>query len=130
MATPHLAKLALKYGPVAYTLALKYGPQVTEQLLKKGSPARQLVYDQTAKIRSRARKLALAHADTVVDGSLQQAFHGGDFYWVVFSRNEPVGTHPHTNIPYDTLLLNADPTKRQRPEELRRTIHLPKRPRR
>ena len=78
--------------------------------------------------RHSARKQALAHADSVVEGTVQQVFHGGQAYWVVFSRNEPVGTHPHTNIPFDALLLNADPTRRARPEELRRTVHLPRRP--
>lgn len=127
MAAANLAKLAVKYGPIVYTLAQKYGPQVAEQILRKDSPARQLVTEQTRKVRSGARKQALAHADSVVDGTLQQVFHGGESYWVVFSRNEPVGTHPHTNIAYDALLLNADPGKRVRPQELRRTLHLPRR---
>ncbi|MGO0576591.1 hypothetical protein [Ornithinimicrobium panacihumi] len=130
MAATNLAKLALKYGPVVYTLAQKYGPQVAEQLLRKDGAARQLVADQTQKLRAGARKQALAHADSVVDGTLQQVFHGGESYWVVFSRNEPVGTHPHTNIAYDALLLNADPAKRVRPEALRRTVHLPRRTKR
>lgn len=130
MASSNLAKLALKYGPVVYTLAQKYGPQVAEQILKKDSDARRFVSEQTTKVRNRSRKLAIAHADSVVEGSLQQVFHGGESYWVVFSRNEPVGTHPHTNIAYDALLLNADPSKRVRPQELRRTVHLPRRGRR
>ena len=130
MAATNLAKLALKYGPVVYTLAQKYGPQVAEQLLKKDSDARRFVTEQSGRLRARSRKQALAHADSVVEGTLQQVFHGGESYWVVFSRNEPVGTHPHTNIAYDALLLNADPGKRVSPDALRRTVHLPKRPRR
>lgn len=122
----NLAKLAIKYGPIVYALAKKHGPQVTEQLLKQREPARQLLEQQKA--RGSARKTAIAHADSVVDGTLQQVFHAGDVYWVVFSRNEPVGTHPHTNLPWDTLLLNADPQRRVRPEDLRRTVHLPKKP--
>lgn len=128
MAAPtKIAKLALKYGPVVFTLAQKYGPQVAEQLLKQREPAERLL--SARRDRSSARRLALRHADSVVEGSLQQVFHAGEAYWVVFSRNEPVGTHPHTNIPYDALLLNADPAKRVRPEELRRTVHLPRRAR-
>ena len=130
MASTRLAKLALKYGPVVYTLAQKYGPQVAEQILKKDSDARRFVAEQTTKVRHRSRKVAIAHADSVVDGSLQQVFHGGESYWVVFSRNEPVGVHPHTNIAYDTLLLNVDPAKRATPEQLRRTVRLPRTPRR
>lgn len=127
MAATNIAKLALKYGPIVYTLAQKYGPQVVEQALRQREPAQRYVSAQRE--RSSARKQALEHADSVVDGAVQQVFHGGQAYWVVFSRNEPVGTHPHTNLAYDTLLLNADPAKRVRPGELRRTLHLPKRPR-
>ena len=129
MAATNLAKLALKYGPVVYTLAQKYGPQLVEQILKNREPAQRFVHDRTERVRTNPRRRALDHAESVVDGSLQQVFHRGQPYWVVFSRNEPVGTHPHTNLAYDTLLLNADPAKRVRPGELRRTLHLPKRPR-
>lgn len=129
MAAPtKIAKLALKYGPVVYTLAQKYGPQVAEQLLRQREPAQRLV--AARRERTSARRLALRHADSVLEGSLQLVFHAGEAYWVVFSRNEPVGTHPHTNIPYESLLLNADPAKRVRPEDLRRTVHLPRRTRR
>lgn len=128
MAATNLAKLALKYGPIVYTLAQKYGPQVAEQLVKQREPAQRLV--AARRERGTARKQALAHADSVVEGMVQQVFHGGQAYWVVFSRNEPVGTHPHTNIPFDALLLNADPARRARPDELRRTVHVPRRPRR
>lgn len=121
----NLAKLALKYGPVVYTLAQRYGPQVAEQLLRQREPAQQFVNAQRA--RSSARKQALAHADSVVQGTLQQVFHAGEPYWVVFSRGEPVGTHPHTNIAYEALLMNSDPEKRVSPAELRRTVHLPRR---
>ncbi|SOC56415.1 hypothetical protein [Ornithinimicrobium cerasi] len=128
MASPNLAKLALKYGPIVYTLAQKYGPQVVEQVLRQRDPAQKFVSNQRE--RGTARKQALAHAESVIDGAVQQVFHGGQAYWVVFSRNEPVGTHPHTTVPYDSLLLNADPARRVSPADLRRTVHLPRRPRR
>ncbi|WP_010148143.1 hypothetical protein [Serinicoccus profundi] len=125
-----LAKQAIKYGPVVYAMAQKYGPQVVDQLLKQREPATKFVQDQASRARTNPRKHALAHADTVVEGSLQQVFHRGQAYWVVFSRNEPVGVHPLTDAPFETLLLNADPGKRQTPEALRRTVHLPRRARR
>lgn len=128
MAATDLAKLALKYGPIVHTLAQRYGPQVVEQMLRQREPAQRLVSGQRED--RTARRHALAHADSVVDGSLQQVFHGGRAYWVVFSRNEPIGTHPHTTVPFDALLLNADPAKRLRPDELRRTVQLPRRRRR
>ena len=95
--------------------------------MKNREPTQRLLHEGAERVRSNPRKHALAHADSVVEGTLQQVFHAGRPYWVVFSRNEPVGTHPHTNIAYDALLLNADPAKRVRPQELRRTVHLPRR---
>lgn len=130
MAATNLAKLALKYGPVVYTLAQKYGPKVVEQMLRNREPAQKFVHDRTERVRNNPRRRALEHADSVVDGSLQQVFHRGQPYWVVFSRGEPVGTHPHTDASFDVLLLNADPTRRVTPQELRRTVTLPRRPRR
>ena len=130
MPATNVAKLALKYGPIAYQLVQRYGPQVTEQILKNREPAQQLLKDRTERVRNNPRRTALAHADSVVEGSLQQVFHAGQGYWVVFSRNEPVGVHPHTTVPYDVLLLNADGAKRVSPGELRRTVRLPRAPRR
>lgn len=123
----NLATLAIKYGPVVYALAQRYGPAVVEQIMRQRDPAQRLIQDRQARVRTNPRKLALAHADSVIEGAVQQVFHSGRPYWVVFSRGEPVGVHPHTNIPYETLLLNADPARRVRPEELRRTIHVPRR---
>lgn len=125
-AKANLAKLALKYGPVVYALAQKYGPQVVEQIVKNREPTQRLLQDGAQRVRSNPRKVALAHADSVVEGTLQQVFHAGSPYWVVFSRSEPVGVHPHTNIAFESLLLNADPAKRVAPEELRRTVRLPR----
>lgn len=123
----NLAKLAVRYGPVVYALAQKYGPAVVEQIMRQRDPAHRLVQDRAARVRTNPRKQALAHADSVIEGALQQVFHAGRPYWVVFSRGEPVGVHPHTSIPFDTLLLNADPDRRSSPADLRRTIHVPRR---
>ena len=75
-AKANLAKLALKYGPVVYTLAQKYGPQVAEQIMKSREPAQRLLQDRAERVRS-PRKMALAHADSVLEGTLQQVFHAG-----------------------------------------------------
>ncbi|GAA1174931.1 hypothetical protein GCM10009584_15360 [Ornithinimicrobium humiphilum] len=127
-AATNYTKLALKYGPVVYTLAQKYGPKLVEQMLKNREPAKAFVSERTDRVRNNPRKRALEHADSVIEGTLQQVFHRGQPYWVVFSRGEPVGTHPHTDASFDVLLLNADPSKRVSPAELRRTITLPRRP--
>lgn len=127
MSGAKMTKLAIKYGPVAYTLAQKYGPQLVEQVLKNREPAQRYVQGKVEQVRGNPRRRAIDHADSVVDGSLQLVFHRDQPYWVVFSRNEPVGTHPHTEASYDVLLLNADPAKRITPAQLRRTIRLPRR---
>lgn len=127
MAATNLAKLALKYGPIVYTMAQKYGPKVVEQMLRNREPAQKFVQDRTERVRSNPRRRAIEHAESLVDGTVQQVFHRGQPYWVVFSRNEPVGTHPHTEASFDVLLMNADPTKRVAPAELRRTVKLPRR---
>lgn len=123
-----LAQQAIKYGPVVYALAQKYGPTVIEQIMRQREPAQRLVQERAQQARTNPRKLALAHADSVVDGTLQQVFHSGKPHWVVFSRGEPVGVHPHVAVSFDALLLNADPAKRVRPGDLRRTVTLPKKP--
>jgi hypothetical protein len=130
VAATNLAKLALKYGPVVYTLAQKYGPSLVEQALRSREPAQRFVHERTDRVRNNPRRRALDHADSVVDGSLQQVFYRGQPFWVVFSRGEPVGTHPHTDASFDALLMNADPARRATPQELRRTVTLPRRPRR
>ena len=127
MASTNVAKLALKYGPVVFTLAQKYGPKVVEQMLRNREPAQKFVSDRTERVRNNPRRRAMEHAESLVEGTVQQVFHRGQPYWVVFSRNEPVGTHPHTEAPFDVLLLNADPARRVSPTELRRTVKLPRR---
>jgi hypothetical protein len=127
VASTNLAKLALKYGPVVYTLAQKYGPQVVDQVLKNREPAQKFMHEQTGRVRNNPRRRAIEHAESLVEGTVQQVYHSGQPYWVVFSRNEPVGTHPHTDAPFDELLLNADPDKRVAPAELHRTVRLPRR---
>ncbi|WP_153397114.1 hypothetical protein [Ornithinicoccus halotolerans] len=110
----------VKYGPVVYTAAQRYGPTVVQQL--RHSPAEAVL---NRRVRgSGHRRRALQHAGTVVDGSVQQVFHLSEPYWVVFSGEEPVGVHPHTAVPYERLLRNADSANRVRPEEAARTVQV------
>lgn len=115
---------ALKYGPVVVTAAQRYGPVVWEQVKAQRAPAEQFVQAKVAK--GNQRKKALAHADTVVDGSVLQVFHDSNAHWVVFSGDEPVGVHPPTRASYEELLDKADLGKKVRPDEAHRTVHLPR----
>lgn len=115
---------ALKYGPVVVTAAQRYGPAVWEQVRAQRAPAEKFVQAKVA--RGNQRKKALAHADTVVDGSVLQVFHDSESHWVVFSGDEPVGVHPPTRAGYEELLDKADLGKKVRPAEAHRTVHLPR----
>lgn len=115
----------VKYGPVVYTAAQRYGPTVVHQL--RQGPAETVL---ARRVRGGGhRRRAMQHAGTVVQGSVQRVFHLSEPYWVVFSGEEPIGVHPHTAVPYERLLRNADPAKRVRPEDAARTlqVRLPRR---
>lgn len=109
-----LAGIAIKYGPLAYAAARKYGPALMEQLRKEGVPGKELISERVS--HSAHRRNAIAHAHSVVDGSMMPVFHHSEPYFVVFSGETPIATHPRTNIPYEVLLTHADLTKRVRPD--------------
>jgi hypothetical protein len=100
-------KLGVKYGPVLYGVA-RHGKEparaAAEKFLsKKGS-----------------RKKALAHAATLLDGSVLQVFHGGEPVYIVFSGEEMVASQPPLDVPLQTLVQRADLTKRIRPDDVNR----------
>ena len=97
-------KLGMKYGPVLYGVA-RHGKEPAKAaaakfLSKKG-----------------ARKRALEHAATLLDGSVLQVFHAGEPVYVVFSGEEMVASHPALDVPLQTLVQRADLSKRIRPDE-------------
>lgn len=100
-----IVKYGVKYGPYAYE-AVKHGREPAQAAAQK------------AYGRLSARRQALAHAATLVDGSVYKAFAGEEPVWVVFSGEEPVATHPPTDVPTSTLLDHADLSKRLRPDDV------------
>lgn len=70
---------------------------------------------RTAK-KARGRHKARNHAATLVAGKVVKVMHQGAVHYVVFSGEKPVATYPATTIPVETLLANADLTKRLRPK--------------
>lgn len=98
-------KLGMKYGPVAYE-AVKHGR----------APAR--VAAQRSLSKSGAKRQAIAHATSLVDGSTMRVFYGEMQIWVVFSGDKPVGTHPVVGVPIATLLQHADLNMRIHPRPL------------
>ncbi|HET7304142.1 MAG TPA: hypothetical protein VFJ12_06280 [Segeticoccus sp.] len=102
-----MVRLSMRYGPVAYE-AVKHGKD----------PARAVAGRTFAKVN--ARRQALLHAASVLDGSTMRVFRGDDQIWVVFSGQEPIGTHPHVDAPMEQLLQHADLTQRIRPGQQQR----------
>lgn len=116
----------IKYGPLAVAAAQRWGPVVWEQVKSQREPAEKFVQDKVAK--GNQKKKAMAHAATVIDGTVLQVFHQNTAHWVVFSGDDPIAVHPPTDASYDQLLDRADLGKRVAPRE-GATITVP-RPRR
>jgi hypothetical protein len=114
----------IKYGPVVYAAAQKYGPTVWEQVRSQREPAERFVQSKVAK--GNHRKKALEHAATLVDGGVLQVFHDHESHWVVFTGDRPVAVHPATDAPYDALLTDVDLSRRVRPGDAQRRVHVPR----
>lgn len=114
----------IKYGPLAAAAAQKFGPVVWEQVKNQREPAEKFVQSKVAK--GNQRKKALAHATTVIDGSVLQVFHTNTAHWVVFSGDDPIAVHPPTTASFDELLDRADLSNRVRARENSVTIRVPK----
>lgn len=114
----------IKYGPIAVTAAQRWGPVVWEQVKNQREPAEKFVQDKVAK--GNQRKKAMAHAATVIDGSVLQVFHLNTAHWVVFSGDDPIAVHPPTQAPFEEILDRADLNRRVRPQEGSMTIRVPK----
>lgn len=92
-------KLGIRYAPVAYAVVRRgRGPAV--ELTK------------ATYLRGNARRQAMAHAQSLIEGSALRTFLGDQQVWVVFSKDEPVGSHPTVQVPLDDLLTHADLTRR------------------
>lgn len=105
----------IKYGPIAVAAAHKWGPVVWDQVKAQQEPAEKFMQAKVAK--GNQRKKALAHAMTVIDGSVLQVFHAHTAHWVVFSGDDPVAAHPPTGASFDELLDRADLANRVRPRD-------------
>ncbi|MCK0113651.1 hypothetical protein MWU75_16005 [Ornithinimicrobium sp. F0845] len=113
----------IKYGPLAAAAAQKWGPVLWEQMKNQREPAEKFVQAKVAK--GNQRKKAMAHAATVIDGSVLQVFHQNTAHWVVFSGDDPIAVHPPTGASFDELLDRADLSKRTAPRETA-TLKVPK----
>jgi len=103
-------------GPAAKR-ALKYGPYAAQAWKHLGKPTQAAVQKQASSWA--ARRTALQHADTVMDGSILGVMHDGARVWVVYSGDEPVTAYPGTSKPLADLVARADLSRRVTPEQAR-----------
>jgi hypothetical protein len=97
--------------------ALRYGPQAQLVWRYAGRPATAAA--QQAFLAAHARRTALKHADTVVQGAIMKVFDAEGAHWVVFSGGTPVASYPSTASALDVLVAHADLSKKMTPDQLR-----------
>lgn len=99
---------------------VKYGPHVVVLAQQAKEPA--MAAAQKALDKQKARRRAVEHAATVVDGSVLKTFdprsEHSDPVWVVFSGDEPIAVHPATSTPISELVAKSDLATRVRPADL------------
>ncbi|MDN5896031.1 MAG: hypothetical protein L0H93_18645 [Nocardioides sp.] len=96
------AKVAAKYGPQAKIAWDKGGKQAAESAARR---ARTMT----------ARRKALAHAATIIDGSILKVAPEGITAYVVFSGELPVAAYPPQERRLDVLIAHTDLGRRERP---------------
>jgi hypothetical protein len=97
--------------------ALLYGPQAQLVWRYAGRPATAAA--QRAVLAAQARRTALRHADTVVEGAIVKAFDQGEVHWVVFSAGTPVASYPPATGELSSLVAHADLSKKMTPDQFR-----------
>jgi hypothetical protein len=91
-------------------------PRFRALLISLGPAAGKLATDLARQ--GRWRRLAVLHADTVVDGTIKKVLIAAQPHWVVWSGDEPVATYPPYEGDLDEALRNVDLAKRLAPDEL------------
>lgn len=97
-------KKGVKYSPVIATVIREVRGPATEFAKARVEAARQ-------------RRLAVAKAASVRDGTVLQLLHGEQVVWVVYSGDEPVSEHPDVGVPLAELVAHADLDRRRPPED-------------
>ncbi len=99
------------------TKLVKYGPQA--QLVWKHVAAPVTVAAGRTFAVQTARRTAVKHADTVIEGAILMAMHEGQTHWVVFSGGEPVAAYPPAPVPLPELIAHANVSKKMTPDQFR-----------
>jgi hypothetical protein len=96
---------------------VRYGPQA--QLVWRYAAKPATAAAQYAILAAQARRTALRHADTVVDGAIVKVFDQGNAHWVVFSAGTPLASYPLAAGDLEALVAHADLTKKMTPDQFR-----------
>ena len=94
---------------------VKYAPMIAAVVREVRGPATD--YAKSRVEAARQRRLAVAKAGSVRDGTVLRLLHGEQTVWVVYSGDEPVSAHPDTGVPLAELTDHANLERRRRPEE-------------
>jgi hypothetical protein len=118
---------------------VKYSPVIATVIREVRGPATE--FARTRVEASRQRRLAVAKAESVHDGTVLRLMHGEQTVWVVYSGDEPISAHPDIGVPLAELTDHANLERRRRPSEFpsareraatarKKTVSKMKRPRR
>ncbi len=99
---------------------VKYAPAIVAVAKEARGPATE--YAKARVESSRQKRLAVAKAAAVVDGTLLKVPHGEVVVWVVFSGDKPVAEYPDVDVPPAELVADADLAKRKPPEDYPTTM--------
>ena len=94
---------------------VKYSPAIAVAVREARGPVTEFAKGRVES--SRQKRLALAKATSLKDGSMLSLVHGEQQVWVVFSGDQPVAQHPDTGVPLDVLVEHVDLSKRRPPED-------------
>ena len=108
----HMAKSKFVGNAVKY--GVKYGPHVLVAAKALKEPA--TAYAQKKLAEQKARRAAAAEATTLQAGTVLRVFHQGQPVWVVYSGEEPIGSHPVVDVTLAELVERADLSQRIVPE--------------
>lgn len=105
-------------GKVVFTgvrQGVKYSPLIASVIREVRGPATE--FAKTRVEASRQRRLAVAKAESVHDGTVLRLMHGEQTVWVVYSGDEPISAHPDLAVPLAELTDHANLERRRRPSE-------------
>jgi hypothetical protein len=94
---------------------VKYAPVIAALVREVRGPATDFAKSRVEA--SRQRRLAVAKAESVHDGTVLRLMHGEQTVWVVYSGDQPISAHPDLGVALDELTRHANLERRRPPSE-------------